>query len=91
MVILIWVDDAYGLISWKMDLELGATWDTTFGNPDFVAYAENFGAVGYEIRSPDQLLPTLQTALATEDRLRHRLSDRLLGEPGADSFTRGAR
>jgi len=26
-VILIWVDDAYGLISWKMDLEIGAqTW-----------------------------------------------------------------
>ena len=23
MVILIWVDDAYGLISWKMDLEIG--------------------------------------------------------------------
>jgi acetolactate synthase I/II/III large subunit len=66
MVILIWVDDAYGLISWKMDLELGHHVDTTFGNPDFVAYAESFGAVGYEIRSPDQLLPTLQTALAED-------------------------
>ena len=43
MVILIWVDDAYGLISWKMDLELGHHVDTTFGNPDFVAYAESFG------------------------------------------------
>ncbi len=66
MVILIWIDDAYGLISWKMDLELGHHVDTTFGNPDFVAYAESFGAVGYEITSPDQLLPTLQTALAED-------------------------
>jgi acetolactate synthase-1/2/3 large subunit len=66
MVILIWVDDAYGLISWKMDLELGHHVDTTFGNPDFVAYAESFGAVGYQITSPDQLLPTLQTALADD-------------------------
>ncbi len=66
MVILIWVDDAYGLISWKMDLELGHHVDTTFGNPDFVGYAESFGAVGYEITSPDQLLPTLQTALAED-------------------------
>ena len=37
MVILIWVDDAYGLISWKMDLEIGHNVDTAFGNPDFVA------------------------------------------------------
>ena len=44
IVILIWVDDAYGLISWKMDLEIGHNVDTRFGNPDFVAYAESFGA-----------------------------------------------
>jgi acetolactate synthase I/II/III large subunit len=66
MVILIWVDDAYGLISWKMDLELGHDVDTTFGNPDFVAYAESFGAVGYRIEAADQLLPTLRTALVAE-------------------------
>jgi acetolactate synthase-1/2/3 large subunit len=63
MVILIWVDDAYGLISWKMDLELGHDVDTGFGNPDFVAYAESFGAVGYRITNADELLPTLQAAL----------------------------
>jgi acetolactate synthase I/II/III large subunit len=63
-VILIWVDDAYGLISWKMDLEIGHNVDTTFGNPDFVAYAESFGATGYRIGAAGQLLPTLRTALA---------------------------
>jgi acetolactate synthase-1/2/3 large subunit len=66
MVILIWMDDAYGLISWKMDLELGHDVDTTFGNPDFVAYAESFGAKGYRIEAADQLLPTLRTALADD-------------------------
>jgi len=66
MVILIWVDDAYGLISWKMDLELGHDVDTTFANPDFVAYAESFGATGYRISSADELLPTLRTALAAD-------------------------
>ena len=65
-VILIWVDDAYGLISWKMDLEIGRNVDTTFGNPDFVAYAESFGATGYRITSAADLLPTLRAALATE-------------------------
>jgi acetolactate synthase-1/2/3 large subunit len=65
-VILIWVDDAYGLISWKMDLEIGRNVDTTFGNPDFVAYAESFGASGYRIESAGELLPTLRTALAAD-------------------------
>ena len=65
-VILIWVDDAYGLISWKMDLEIGRNMDTTFGNPDFVAYAESFGATGYRIGSADELLPVLRTALAAD-------------------------
>ena len=66
MVVLIWVDDAYGLISWKMDLELGHDVDTAFGNPDFVAYAESFGAVGYRINAADELLPILRTALAAD-------------------------
>ena len=66
MVVLIWVDDAYGLISWKMDLELGHNVDTTFGNPDFVAYAESFGARGYRIRAAGELLPTLRAALADD-------------------------
>jgi acetolactate synthase-1/2/3 large subunit len=66
VVILIWVDDAYGLISWKMDLEIGHNVDTRFGNPDFVAYAESFGAKGYRIASPGELLPTLNRALADD-------------------------
>jgi acetolactate synthase-1/2/3 large subunit len=66
MVILIWVDDAYGLISWKMDLEIGHNVDTRFSNPDFVAYAESFGATGYRIGAADELLPTLRTALAAD-------------------------
>jgi acetolactate synthase I/II/III large subunit len=63
MVILIWDDNAYGLISWKMDLEIGHNVDTRFTNPDFVAYAESFGAKGYRISSAAELLPTLRAAL----------------------------
>ena len=65
-VILIWVDDAYGLISWKMDMEIGHNVDTRFTNPDFIAYAESFGARGYRIGAADQLLPTLAAALADD-------------------------
>ncbi len=65
-VVLIWVDDEYGLIKWKMDLELGENFDIAFGNPDFVAYAESFGARGYRIEAADELLPVLKKALADD-------------------------
>jgi acetolactate synthase-1/2/3 large subunit len=66
IVVLIWVDDDYGLIRWKMELELGRSTATAFTNPDFVAYAESFGARGYRIGSAAELLPTLRRALADD-------------------------
>jgi acetolactate synthase-1/2/3 large subunit len=63
LVVLIWEDGGYGLIEWKMDLELGANYYVKFGNPDIVKYAESFGAKGYQINSADELLPTLRAAL----------------------------
>jgi acetolactate synthase-1/2/3 large subunit len=66
LVVLIWEDSGYGLIEWKMDLELGAHYYVKFGNPDVVKYAESFGAKGYRINSADELLPTLKTALAAD-------------------------
>jgi acetolactate synthase I/II/III large subunit len=63
LVVLIWEDGGYGLIEWKMDLELGAHYFVRFGNPDVVTYAESFGAKGYRINGAEELLPTLQAAL----------------------------
>jgi acetolactate synthase-1/2/3 large subunit len=64
LVVLIWEDGGYGLIEWKMDLELGEHHYIKFSNPDMVTYAESFGAKGYRITEADQLLPTLKKALA---------------------------
>ncbi|WP_237572788.1 acetolactate synthase large subunit [Mycolicibacterium lacusdiani] len=66
LVVLIWEDNGYGLIEWKMDLELGDHYYVGFGNPDVVKYAESFGAKGYRIEAADDLLPTLRTALADD-------------------------
>lgn len=66
LVVLIWDDGGYGLIEWKMDLELGEHYYVKFGNPDVVTYAESFGAKGYRINSADELLPTLKAALADD-------------------------
>jgi acetolactate synthase-1/2/3 large subunit len=66
LVVLIWDDGGYGLIEWKMDLELGAHYYVSFGNPDVVRYAESFGAKGYRITSAAELLPTLKAALVDD-------------------------
>lgn len=63
LVVLIWDDGGYGLIEWKMDLELGAHYYVKFNNPDVVTYAESFGAKGYRINSAEELLPTLRAVL----------------------------
>lgn len=65
-VILVWVDNSYGLIKWKMDMRLQRSSHVDFGNPDFVKYAESFGAKGYLIQAAGELLPTLQKALADD-------------------------
>ncbi|MGI5207749.1 acetolactate synthase large subunit [Spirillospora sp. CA-108201] len=66
ITVLIWEDSAYGLIGWKMDLDLGRSSNIRFGNPDFVRYAESFGARGYRVESAAELLPTLRKALADD-------------------------
>ncbi len=63
LVVLIWDDGGYGLIEWKMDLEVGGHSNVSFTNPDIENYAASFGASGHRIRSASELLPTLRTAL----------------------------
>jgi len=64
IVILIWNDNGYGLIEWKQMSSFGRKSHVDFNNPDFVKYAEAFGAKGYRIEKGEDLLPTLKTALA---------------------------
>ena len=66
IVILIWNDCGYGLIEWKQMNEFGRKSNVDFTNPDFVKYAEAFGAKGYRITESAQLLPTLAEALAAD-------------------------
>lgn len=63
-VILIWNDSAYGLIEWKQMSQFNRPSNIKFNNPDFVKYAESFGAKGYRIERSGDLLPTLKKALA---------------------------
>ena len=64
IVIMIWNDSEYGLIKWHQLRHYGRESNISFNNPDFVKYAEAFGAKGYRVESADDLLPTLEKAFA---------------------------
>jgi len=63
-VILIWNDQEYGLITWHQLRHFGRPAYIDFKNPDFVKYAESFGAKGYRIRKTEELAPTIRKAFA---------------------------
>ncbi|MGE0468260.1 MAG: acetolactate synthase large subunit [Nitrospira sp.] len=63
IVVLIWRDDGYGVIRWKQQLKFGRSAFVDFGNPDFVRYAESFGAVGYRVNASSELAPVLIEAM----------------------------
>jgi acetolactate synthase-1/2/3 large subunit len=62
LVVLILQDDAYGMIRWKQAVDRFADFGLTFGNPDFVKYAEAYGARGWRIETTGDLVPTLDAA-----------------------------
>ena len=65
-VVLIWNDSEYGLITWHQLRHFGRPSHITFKNPDFVKYAESFGAKGYRIERAEDLAPTLRQAIADD-------------------------
>jgi acetolactate synthase I/II/III large subunit len=62
LVVLIIEDNAYGMIRWKQVADGFADWGLTFGNPDFVKYAESYGAKGSRVDTADGLVPALEAA-----------------------------
>jgi len=62
-VVLIWSDSKYGLIEWHQNRKFGRSAFIDFKNPDFVKYAESFGAKGFRVESAVELVPTLHQAL----------------------------
>ncbi|MFT7593884.1 MAG: acetolactate synthase-1/2/3 large subunit [Paracoccaceae bacterium] len=63
IVILIFNDGKYGLIEWHQNRHFGRSTGIEFNNPDFVMFAQSFGAKGYRVEKTEDLLPTLREAL----------------------------
>jgi len=66
IVILVWNDSGYGLIEWKQMTQFKRVSNIAFKNPDFVQYAESFGAKGYRVTKTSDLLPVLKKAMADD-------------------------
>lgn len=65
LTVLVLRDDSYGMIKWKQAHERYPSFGMDLGNPDFVKYAESYGARGHRPASTDEFLPLLQRALDT--------------------------
>jgi acetolactate synthase I/II/III large subunit len=65
LTVLVVRDDAYGMIRWKQ-AEMGmANFGMALGNPDFVKYAEAYGAHGHRPATAAELAPTLERCLGS--------------------------
>ncbi len=63
LVVVILNDSAYGMIKWKQEGMGFADYGLDFGNPDFVKYAEAYGATGHRITSSQDFTDTLGRCL----------------------------
>nr|WP_263600886.1 acetolactate synthase large subunit [Microbulbifer agarilyticus] len=63
LVILILRDDGYGMIKWKQSQMNFHDFGLDFGNPDFVAYAESYGASGHRIEHTEDVRPTIERCM----------------------------
>jgi acetolactate synthase-1/2/3 large subunit len=64
LVILVIEDNAYGMIRWKQAVDEFPDFGMTFGNPDFVKYAESYGARGTRVDDIGKFKKALEDAFS---------------------------
>ncbi len=66
IVVMVWEDGGYGLISWKQDTQFGRHTSLSFGNPDWRGLAESFGWRGHQVEKSRELSGVLEAAFQEE-------------------------
>lgn len=66
VVTVLFRDDAYGNVARDLDELFDGTYETDLHNPDFVSFAESFGAVGMRVKDPMDLQKLIPKALELE-------------------------
>jgi acetolactate synthase-1/2/3 large subunit len=67
IIIIVWCDCDFGMISLKQIDEFGKSAFTRFNNPNFVTLAQSFGAIGYDIKSTKDFRNILEKAKESTD------------------------
>jgi acetolactate synthase I/II/III large subunit len=62
IIIIVWCDCDFGMISLKQIDEFGKSAFTRFNNPNFVTLAQSFGAIGYDVKSTKDFCSILEKA-----------------------------
>ena len=62
IIVMIWRDDEYGLIRWHQQKAFGRASHISFNNPDFIKYAESFGAKGFRVEDAKDLQAVIKEA-----------------------------
>jgi acetolactate synthase-1/2/3 large subunit len=65
LTVLVLNDNSYGMIRWKQANMGFADWGLTYGNPDFVKYAESYGASGHRVEDAAGIPALLRHCLDT--------------------------
>ena len=65
ITIVILNDSGYGMIKWKQQSVGFSDYGLDFKNPDFVKYAESYGAKGHRITATSELRPVLEHCIST--------------------------
>ena len=63
VVTVVFRNDSYGNVARDLDTEFGGTYETDLHNPDFVKFAESFGAIGMRTDDPMELATLIPLAL----------------------------
>jgi acetolactate synthase-1/2/3 large subunit len=66
LIVLILNDSGYGMVRWKQENQGFDDFGLSFGNPDFVKYAESYGANGYRVNSSQEFKEIIEKCMAIE-------------------------
>ena len=67
ITVVVFRNGMHGTIAMHQTRQMGRTAGVEIGDVDLAGYARSLGAAGYTARDPDELVPTLESALASND------------------------
>jgi acetolactate synthase-1/2/3 large subunit len=60
---LVWRDGSYDMVKIQQQMKYGRESGVALGSPDIVTFAQSFGAHGFRIQHPDEIVPTMRRAM----------------------------